>query len=1185
MSTNPKPAPRRRALWAVVAAFGLLATPFAALPAGAAPSDDGPASAIAESLQAGTGFKDGRYFVILKEDPVATYRGGIRGLAATAATDGTLDVDSPAAQKYDQHLTAQQIEVAASTEVPVEQHFTTALNAFVSELTAEQALALSKDDRVLAVSEVKQYAPDYSSTEFLGLPGPTGAWNSQFGGVENAGKGTVVGVIDTGYYPGQAMLSGEPVKPLTGEPEVGEPYLTSSGAIAMLQADGTTFTGACQPGQDFTGDECNSKVLSARYYSEDFEAMVPATDRDPRERLSPVDIESHGTHTATTAAGNNGVDQVMDGASYGKGSGVAPEAKVAVYKVCWEDKDPNTGGCFGTASVAAIEQAIIDGVDVLNYSISGSNDTIVDPVSLAFKSAAEAGIFVSASAGNSGPTAQTVNHAAPWVTSVAASTFSNQLTGTVEFEDGTKFRGVSAMTEGVGPANIVLSSEVGLAGKDANEVRLCTPGTLDPTKTAGTIVVCDRGVVDRVLKSAAVKAAGGVGMVLVNIGGGSEDADRHAVPTVHLSDESIKELVATTDQQASLVVGDTTGLPPVPVPQIAGFSSRGPATAANSELLTPDIAAPGVNVLAGVSPLDPMHGGNSFGLMSGTSMAAPNVAGMAALLSAKYPGWSPMAQKSALMTSAGEIVTADGSANEDNFATGAGSADPAAMVNPGLVYEADARQWDSLILGDLAGRDVNLASIEVNDLLGSATVTRTVKATETGTWAAAGSVPGYEVTATPSTLSLAAGESATVEITLTRTGGSAAAWNHGSFTWSRPGATEVTSPVTVRAVDVNAADEIEGQGSTGNAPTALDSGITGTLEPTIEGLGLAKVEEFSKVPGKLTGVEDASNHITETVVPDGATSVSWSQAAGDDVSDWDLYVVTPEKKVVEVATASGAEELVLSDPVPGTYYAVSVLFASPNGASASASMETVVLEGDADNLSITPDPLNVTSGETTTATLQWSGLAPGTWRGIVEWAPGTLSKVTVRVGGAAQNCAVSDFTDNAPGTQYYENVRWMQCAGIASGYTNGTFLKAEDISRGESVTFLYRYVDPAQEPEPARFKDVAEDSSFFTPISWASAENVAAGYVDGTFRPDQDVTRGEFAAFLYRALGPEGYTPDGVTFSDVPAGSTHYAAIEWMASVGISVGYSNETFRPGQPISRGEVAALMSRADRAVGKG
>lgn len=1188
MSTNPRMARRRRGLTATLAGIGLLAAPLAAIPAVAAPAEGVSTPSIDQALQAGAEYKDGRYFVILKEDPVATYTGGTAGFAATATEGGGLDVDAPAVQKYGSHLTAKQLEVASSagSGLTVERHFTTALNAFVSELTAEQARELAKDDRVLGVSEVQQYAPDYSSTEFLGLPGPGGAWDNHFGGAEGAGQGVVVGVIDTGYYPEQEMLAGEPVAPLSGQPQVGEPYLTGSGEIAMLKADGTTFRGDCEPGEDFAGDECNSKVLSARYYSEDFEAFVPAEDRDPNERLSPIDISSHGTHTATTAAGNNGVDQIMNGgASYGEGSGVAPEAKVSVYKICWEDTDPDTGGCYGTSSVAAIEQAIVDGVDVLNYSISGSNNSVIDPVSLAFKSAAEAGIFVSASAGNSGPTAQTVNHSAPWLTSVAASTFSNELSGTVEFPDGEKFRGVSSMTEGVGPADIVLASEVGVAGKTADDVRLCAEGALDPVATAGTIVVCDRGVYDRVAKSAEVDRAGGVGMVLVNIGGGSEDADLHSVPTVHTSDESIKDLVAATDQQATLVVGDTTDLDPVPVPQIAGFSSRGPSTAVDSELLKPDVAAPGVNVLAGVSPLDPMYNGDSYGLMSGTSMAAPNLAGMAALMSAKYPDWSPMAVKSAMMTSAADILNADGSASADNFATGAGSADPAVMVNPGLVYEADARQWDALILGDIAGRDVNVPSIAVNDLLGAATVTRTVTATETGTWSAQGSVPGYEVTASPATLSLQEGESAEVEITLTRTDAEADVWSHGSFTLARPGATAVTSPVTVRSVDVLAEDALQGEGASGAAETELESGVTGTLEPEVEGLGLAELEDFSKVPGGLYGGDDDSNHLTETVITEGTTSVTWSLQAGDEQSDWDLFVVTPAGDVIQEATASGSEELVLTDPEPGTYFAISNLYSSPGSASVPASMETVVLEGDMGNLSVTPDPLAVQNGETTDVEVEWSGLTPGIWKGFVEWAPGTRTAVSVTVdeGDVPPVCEFDDFTDNDPGSRFYDSVRWMQCNEITEGYSNGSYGKDKDISRGESVAFIYRYVDPEFTPEGETFPDVPQDHTFYEPISWAQAEEISVGYVDGEFKPLREVTRAEFASFAYRALQP---TEDGTgetEFTDVPESDAAYDAITWMASHGISKGYSDGSFRPDQPITRGEVAELMFRTDGVVG--
>lgn len=1185
MSRNPRTARRRRALTAVLAGIGLLATPFAALPAAAAPAGGGPDARIDQLRPERPNYQDGRYFVILKDDPVATYSGDKKGYPATAATDGALDTESTVVRKYDQHLTQRQEQVASAASVSVDQHFTTALNAFVSGLTADQARALSQDERVLAVSEVEQFAPDYSSTEFLGLPGSRGTWNNTYGGVEDAGKGVVVGVIDTGYYPEQEMLAGDEVEPLSGEPEVGEPYLDSTGRIAMLKADGTTFRGDCEAGEDFSGDECNSKVLSARYFSEDFEAFVPADQRDPRERLSPIDISSHGTHTATTAAGNDGVDQVMNGgASYGEGSGVAPEAKVAVYKTCWEDTDPDTGGCFSTASVAAIEQAIVDGVDVLNYSISGSNNSIVDPVSLAFKAAAEAGVFVSASAGNSGPTAQTANHSAPWVTSVAATTFSNELTGTVEFEGGQKFRGVSSMPEGVGPAEIVLSSEVGLAGKTADEVRLCAPGALDPEQAEGRIVVCDRGTYDRVAKSRAVDQAGGVGMVLVNIGGGSEDADLHSVPTVHTSDESIKDLVADTDEQATLVVGDTTDLDPVPVPQIAGFSSRGPSTAVDSELLTPDVAAPGVNVLAGVSPLDPMYQGDSYGLMSGTSMAAPNLAGMAALMSGKYPDWTPMAVKSAMMTSAGDILTAEGTPSTDNFATGAGSADPGAMAAPGLVYESGTRQWDALVHGDIEGSDVNLASIAINDLLGSTTVTRTVTATETGVWKASGSVPGYEVTASPATLDLEAGESAEVEITLTRTDAAANEWSHGSFSWSRPGRDDVTSPVTVRAVDVVAPEAVSGSGAQGSEEIELQSGIDGDLDPQVEGLGKSETEEFTKVPGPLNDPTGAAVHGSVTAVPEGATTVAWRLEADDEVADWDLYIVTPDNQQITVATASGSEQYVLTDPQPGQYLAVAHLYSSDGGAEASASLETVVMAGDAGNLSIEPEPLTVGNGETATATLAWSGLSAGTWRGLVDWAPGARTAVTVTVGGGGGpgSCEAGDFADNAPGSRYYDSVRWMQCGEITQGYADGSYGKDRDISRGESVAFIYRYLDPEFTPAGETFPDVPLDHAFFEPIAWAMAEEISVGYRDGEFKPRREVTRGEFATFLYRALDPEELGEENGEFSDVPDSSSAHDAIAWMASHGIARGYDDGSFRPGQRITRGEVAELMFRTDAVV---
>ena len=1194
MSTNPTQPRRLRALVSAAAGIGMLGASFAALPAAAAPSAEKPDAAQHELLQQLQGVKkyeDGRYFVILKEQPAATYDGGVEGIPATSVTSsgGEFRADSPAVQKYDNYLTAQQTAVASTADVTVKHHFTTAINGFVAQLTADQALALAQDDRVLAVSEDEELTPDYSSTEFLGLTPETGdTWNKTYGGIEQAGKGVVVGVIDTGIHPDNPFVAGEPVKPLSGAPQVGVPYLESSGRIAMLKADGTTYRGECEVGEDFTADDCNDKLVGARYFADDFLAYVPPNERHENERISPLDIGSHGTHTATTAAGNHDVEQTIAGASYGKGSGVAPAAKIAAYKVCWEDTDPDTGGCYSSSSVGAIEAGITDNVDVLNYSISGNNNSVVDPVALAFKSAAEAGIFVSASAGNSGPTPDTVAHSSPWLTSVAASTFSNDLMGTVEFADGKKVRGVSSMANGVGPADVVLAEEVGATGKTADQVRLCYPGALDADKAEGKIVVCDRGGNARAEKSVTVKDAGGVGMVLVNIGGGSEDADLHAVPTVHTSDESVKTHVRNTDVQATLVQGDTSGQPEIPQPQIAGFSSRGPSNAVNLELLKPDVAAPGVNVIAGVSPLDPGYGGDSFGLMSGTSMAAPNLAGMAALMAGKNPDWSPMAIKSAMMTTAEDVKNADGSNNLDNFATGAGSADPAKMAQPGLVYESDSRQWDALLLGTMRGRDVNVPSIAVSDLVNTATVKRTVTATQAGTWAADADVPGFDVSVSPATVSLAKGESAEVTITFSRTTAKHNEWNHGSLTWIKPAGQSVTSPVTLRALDLSATSSVEGEGAQGSETVELQGGMTGAVDPTIDGLAKATSVTFTKVPGGLFGGSNPSNDLQQIAVGEGVESLVLKLNAHDEVADWDMVVITPAGRQINVATAAGSEELVIPNPAAGRYLVVSNLYSSQGNGEATATLEHVQLAGDAGNLTVNPDPVNITQGETTEAELVWSGLTEGVWKGVVTWAPGVTTAVSVTVGagtGEPAECTLEDFTDNAPGSQYYADVRWMQCADITRGYSDGTYRKGKDISRAESVAFLYRHSeDEFTAPAVSPFTDVSTGHTHYTPITWAADQGITTGYADKTFRAAQSVTRGEFAAFVYRYAGAEFTATDEAPFSDVAPGSTHHEAISWMKSVELTNGRADGTFGVSDPITRGEVAAFLHRLDQSLGE-
>lgn len=1012
----------------------VLLSTVAIAPATAAPAQGSTVAGVAQKNLDPNSYKDGRYIVVLAEKPAATYEGGTPGLASTKPESGKkLDANKTEVKKYEAHLEKKQTEVAGQQNVQIKRQFTAAVNGFSATLTADQAIKLAKDPGVLFVAPDTENAPDYSSTDFLKLSGPDGTWNTKFGGQDAAGKGVVVGVIDTGYAPSSPFFAGEQVKPLAGDPVVGVPYRTDDGKIAMLKSDGNTFIGECQTGEDFDGSACNSKVLAAHYFAEDFIAYVPEDKRSPIEKISPVDVGSHGTHTGSTAVGNANVETFVDGRSFGLTSGIAPAAKLSVYKVCWEDTDPNTGGCYSSASVAAINQAIYDGVDVLNYSISGSTTTTTDPVSLAFLSAASAGIFVAASAGNSGPTASTVNHGAPWVTTVAASSFSQELQGTVEFSDGSKFRGASIMNREVKGAGVVLAASAAITAGNANAA-LCGPDTLDPAKVAGKVVVCDRGVFDRVAKSAEVKRGGGVGMILVNLSNSSLDTDKHSVPTVHVNPpatETIKaKVTANPAITASLVNKDTTGLPLEAQPQIAGFSSRGPLLATGSDLLKPDVAAPGVAVLAGVSPIG--TGGDNFGFMSGTSMAAPHVAGFGALILGKSPKWSPATVKSAMMTTAGDVKNADGSKNTDVLATGAGQVDPARVLDPGLVYDANEDDYLKFIqgtgidlgmpgLGTTKARDMNVPSYSLGNLTGKIEVTRTLTALTPGTYRVKASVPGVKVTVTPSILTFgAAGEKRTFKVSFENQNAALGKFAMGSLTWQ--GANKsVTSPIAVRPQSVVTSKDVAftSEGGTGSGELKVVSGTNNPINMTLDGLSKADSTAIELIPGPgVLGATDASNFAKAVQVPAGSPLAKLSVYSADPNADFDMYVVNPANQLIQVATSSASESLSIPNPAPGTYRIFVHLYASPNGQATKASVDAAILGSNVGNATLTPNPLRLANGKSGVVTMNWKGLAVGSYIGRVTFAGAsepTFVSVLVTPAGAVVVPPTSEDQDSNDG--------------------------------------------------------------------------------------------------------------------------------------------------------------------------
>lgn len=800
MSLFNRPKVRRQV--SVIASSALIAT---GLVAGMGISANA-ASISTPSATQGQSFVAGQYIVTLAQAPVASYTGGVAGFAATKASLGSqLDAQSPAAKAYSAYLAKQQLAITSALGVKPFYNFTMATNGFAATLTAEQAKTLASTPGVVAIErDAAQQLVAQSSTDFLGLEGEDGVWES-LGGTDVAGEGIIVGVLDTGIAPENPSFAGSPLGSTAGA----DPYYsTPLGEVTYVKADGNTYVGTCEVGVEFALTDCSTKVVGARIFPTGFLAAggTPVSG----EYLSPRDGNNHGSHTAATAAGNTAVEANVGGASYGLVSGVAPAAKIAAYKVCWTGAALST--CLSTDTVAAIDKAVEDGVDVLTFSIGGgAASTTVSATGRAFLGAATAGIFVSASAGNSGPGASTLDNAAPWITTVGASTIPSY-EATVVLGDGTSYAGASITVDSPLTGALITAA----AASNSGTATLCQADELNPALAAGMMVVCERGVVARADKSAEVLRAGGIGMILVNPTPSSIDLDTHAVPTVHVDAvyrDAIWNYAGIEGATATLVKGNQTAFTP-PVPQMAGFSSRGPVLADGSDLLKPDITAPGVAILAASANAD--GAAPTWMFMSGTSMSAPHVAGLGLLYLGVHPNASPSEVKSAMMTTAYNTLDADGNTVTDPFAQGAGHADPTKFFTPGLLYLNGAGDWASYMLATgytvddpdaeaVDASNLNLASLAIGSLTEKETLTRTVTSTQAGTFTATvNEMPGITTTVFPSEMTFtAAGQTQSYTVTFERTTAELNVWVTGSLDWMSDedsGSVLVHSPMAVQPV-------------------------------------------------------------------------------------------------------------------------------------------------------------------------------------------------------------------------------------------------------------------------------------------------------------------------------------------------------------------------------------------------
>jgi len=959
-----------------------------------------------------------RSFVVLMDlEPAAVYEGNIEGLQATKAKEGEkFDAQTEAADDYAAYSLNRQdavLQAAGVSQSAVTNRYTTVLNGFSALITEAQAEKIAQQPGVARVMKDTWRQPmTDASPDFLGLTGPTGAWATGYDG-----EGVLVGVVDSGIWPEHLSFAddGSYVDPGLTLEDTEENPSCEFGNTAHNPND-VAFT-------------CNNKLVAARQMLATYRAYVGAEDE---EFDSARDDNGHGTHTASTAAGNANVAAEVMGIERGNISGIAPRAYVLAYKGL------GSLGGFGSDLAAAIDQAVADGVDVINYSIGGGASlTGVDDI--AFLNAADAGVHAATSAGNSGPGPATVGGpgSVPWITTVGASTQSRFFEGQAVLGDGSNYSGAS-ITPGVTEKSLI---DAEVAGGD-----LCYPGTLDPAVVADKIVLCRRGDIARVDKSLAVYQAGGAGMIMYN---NSDDdnlyTDNHWVPSVHIDYSEgivIKAYIAGQPYQHNtyfpIVVGNGEGYVeneyPVaeePTAEIVGellstwesapsmtiFSSRGPDSAAE-DIIKPDVTAPGLQILAGTSPFAIGETpGELFMAIAGTSMSSPHVAGLMALMDQAHPDWSPAAVKSALMTTSyQDVVDNDRVTPANPFAMGAGHVDPSdaaaegSLFNPGLIYEAEYDDYQGFLCdigpealidpvatcADLeangvptVARELNLPSIGVANLAGSVTITREVTSVVTGgdpiEYTVSVEAPeGYTVTVSPETFTLASGATQSFDVTFANESAPIREWAFGSLTWMSADETYVAySPIAVRGAQIELPANLDETGASGSSSFDISFGYAGSYSATAHGLVPATVtndnvvqdpdQTFDPEDGYSTAITFDMNDVLYFRVilpPDGVA---------DPNIDLDMFLFDPTGAEVASSTNGGTDEQIdISSPMNGTW-TLYVHGWQTVGDSADFTLYSwIVPEATGGSLVIDSAPASAVLATVGTVNYSWTG-ADGTW--------------------------------------------------------------------------------------------------------------------------------------------------------------------------------------------------------------
>ncbi|KAM5553710.1 subtilisin-like protease SBT2.5 [Rosa sericea] len=759
------------------------------------------------------------YIVTIEGEPIISYRGGVDGFEATAVeSDEKIDTTSESVTSYARHLQNKHdmllgmlFEQGTYKKLYSYQHL---INGFAVHISPEQAERLMRAPGVKSVErDWKVHRLTTHTPQFLGLP--TGVWPTG-GGFDRAGENIVIGFVDSGIYPHHPSFASHSSDPYGPVPK---------------------YRGTCEVDPDTKKSFCNGKIIGAHHFAK---AAIAAGVFNPAiDFASPMDGDGHGSHTAAIAAGNNGIPVRMHGHEFGKASGMAPRARIAVYKALYR-----LFGGFIADVVAAIDQAVYDGVDILSLSVGPNSPpattktTYLNPFDATLLSAVKAGVFVAQAAGNGGPFPKTLVSYSPWIASVAAAIDDRRYKNHFTLGNGKILPGLglSPSTQPNRTYTLVAANDVLL---DSSVVKYSPsdcqrPEVLNKNLVQGNILLCGYSF-NFVVGSASIKkvsqtakSLGAIGFVLAveNVSPGTKfDPVPSGIPGIVITD--VKKSMDLIDYYNISTSRDWTGrvksfkaigsigdgLMPIfykSAPQVALFSARGPNikdfSFQDADLLKPDILAPGSLIWAAWSPNgtdEPDYVGEGFAMISGTSMAAPHIAGIAALIKQKHPHWSPAAIKSSLMTTsttidrAGKPLQAQQTSETQGikfvsatpFDYGSGHVDPRAALDPGLIFDVGFEDYVGFLC-TTPGIDAheikkytnspcnytmfhpsnfNSPSITVSHLVGSRTVTRTVTnvAQEETYVITARMAPAIAISVSPPAMTLKPGASRKFSVSLT----------------------------------------------------------------------------------------------------------------------------------------------------------------------------------------------------------------------------------------------------------------------------------------------------------------------------------------------------------------------------------------------------------------------------------